>query len=419
MYSTVARAGVRQGLTSPKQLLDEVFESRSIIATIDLPNHLATLSRWLPEEYTPDKLIYSHTLFPLYAPFVPEARRLQCMNWLYQGTQGAAHLALGIAASRIKSPRFIRYCPGCISAQREQYGEYFWLREWQVAGMASCSEHGVLMDTRIARPLIERHRFIAAAPEHCLVTKQQKGMGVSDWISTQVRRLLVRPAQASPSFEQWTEHYRSLAYRQGFYRGKAQVDHSVIKNKVLKVWPAAWLIRNRLMPPSSDIDDTDWLKVIFRKHRKSFNYLQHIVVHQALLDSHWQIDDVLYEVSRKPTRKTPQQVKVVMQKSNSQTPDQEAWFALLSSCPPKQARKTSPALYARLYRNHRDWLLDVNHRHAQDKTNPNVPRIDWDKRDREYLQALRQQAMFSEGKSTRTQALKNLLPQAAGQSLPP
>lgn len=394
MYSTVARAGVRQGLTSPKQLLDEVFESRSIIATIDLPNHLATLSRWLPEEFTPDKLIYSHTLFPLYAPFVPEARRLQCMNWLHQSTQGAAHLALGIAASRIKSPRFVRYCPGCIATQREQYGEYFWLREWQVAGVESCPEHGVLLDTRIARPLIERHRFIAAAPEHCHVTKQQKGMEVSDWITTQVRRLLVRPAQESPSFEQWTEYYRSLVYRLGFYRGKAQVDHSVIKNKVLKIWPAAWLIRNRLMPPGSDVDDSDWLKAIFRKHRKSFNYLQHIVVHQALLDSHWQIDDVLGEVSRKPTRTTSQHVKVVMQKSSSQTPDQEAWFALLSSYPPKQARKTSPALYARLYRNHRGWLLDVNHRHAEDKTNTNAPRVNWSKRDRENLQALRQLATF-------------------------
>ncbi|WP_416375577.1 TnsD family Tn7-like transposition protein [Psychrobacter sp. Sarcosine-02u-2] len=394
MYSTVARAGVRQGLTSPKQLLDEVFESRSIIATIDLPNHLATLSRWLPEEFTPDKLIYSHTLFPLYAPFVPEARRLQCMNWLYQGTQGAAHLALGVAASRIKSPRFVRYCPGCITAQREQYGEYFWRREWQVAGVESCPEHGVLMDTRIARPLIERHRFIAAAPEHCLMTKQQKGMGVSDWITTQVRQLLVRPAQASPSFEQWTEYYRSLAYRLGFYRGKAQVDHSVIRNKVLKMWPAAWLIRNRLMPPSSDIDDSDWLRAIFRKHRKSFNYLQHIVVHQALLESHWQIDNVLDEVGRKPTRKTPQQVKVVMQTSNSQTPDQEAWLALLLSHPPLQARKTSPALYARLYRSHRDWLLDINDRHAKNKTNANAPRIDWDMRDRENLQALRQLATF-------------------------
>ncbi|MEW7979377.1 MAG: TnsD family Tn7-like transposition protein [Candidatus Sedimenticola endophacoides] len=113
-----------------------------------------------------------------------------------------------------------------------------------------------------------------------------------------------------------------------------------------------------------------------------------------MLDSRWQIDDVLDEVSRKPTRKTPQQVKVVIQKSNSQTPDQEAWFALLSSCPPKQARKTSPALYARLYRSHRDWLLDINDRHAENKAKANAPRVDWEKRDREYLQALRQLATF-------------------------
>ncbi|WP_211371695.1 TniQ family protein [Acidithiobacillus thiooxidans] len=87
LYSTVARAGVRLGHTSPKQLLDEVFESRSVIATIDLPSHLATVSRWLPGEYTPEKLIYSHTLFPLYAPFISEGAMLESgvrahYNWL-------------------------------------------------------------------------------------------------------------------------------------------------------------------------------------------------------------------------------------------------------------------------------------------------------------------------------------------------
>lgn len=413
LYSTVARAGVRQGHTSPKQLLDEIFESRSVIATIDLPNHTAMLSRWLPEEYTSEKLIYSHTLFPLYAPFVPEARRLQCIQWLYQRAHGAVHLTLGVAASRIKSPRFVRYCPGCLTAQREQYGEYFWLREWQVAGVESCLEHGVLMDTRIARPLIERHRFIAASPEHCHFTKQKKGKWVSGWINIQVRQLLTRPAQASPSFELWTEYYRSLACRLGFYRGKAQVDHSSIRDRVLQVWPAPWLTRNRLMPLCADFDESDWLKAIFRKHRKSFNYLHHIIVHQALLGSHWQIDKVLNDVSRMPTRNTSQKIKVVIQKSSSQTPDQEAWLALLSFHPPLQARKTSPALYARLYRNHRDWLLDINHRHAQDKTNANAPRVDWDKRDREYLQALRQLATFFKAnqqgpRRTRTYYLKLL-----------
>ena len=394
LYSTVARAGVRLGHTSPKQLLDEVFESRSVIATIDLPSHLATVSRWLPREYTPEKLIYSHTLFPLYAPFISEDRRRQCMSGLHQGTQSAVHLVLGVVASRIKSPRFIRYCPGCLTAQREQYGEYFWLREWQVAGVESCPEHGMLMDTRIARPLIERHRFIAAAPEYCHLIKQQTGMRDSDWITTQVHQLLVRLAQVSPSLEQWTAYYRNLACRLCFSRGKTQIDHASIRDRVLMAWPATWLTRNRLMPRSSFVDESDWLKAIFRKHRKSFNYLQHIVVHQALLGRHWQIDDVLNEVSRTPICEKSSQVQVAIQKSSSQTSDQEAWRELLSSHPPQKARKTASALYARLYRNHRDWLLDLNYRHAESKKNANVSRIDWDKRDREYLQALRQLATF-------------------------
>ena len=40
IYSTVARAGTRLALDSPKQLLDEVFKNRKVIATVDLPCRL-------------------------------------------------------------------------------------------------------------------------------------------------------------------------------------------------------------------------------------------------------------------------------------------------------------------------------------------------------------------------------------------
>src|SRR5574344_882267 len=185
LYSTIARAGVRQGLISPKQLLDEVFGSRTVMATIDLPSNIEKVARWLPSTLTPEALIYSHTLFPLYAPFVPEDRRRQCMQWLI-GSQGASQLALGIAASRVQTPRFVRYCPGCLIEQRNQYGEYFWLREWQAEGIDACPKHGVLINTRIARPLIERHHFIAASPEHCSLTNQRTGSQASLWVNHQV-----------------------------------------------------------------------------------------------------------------------------------------------------------------------------------------------------------------------------------------
>ena len=393
LYSTVARAGVRQALISPKQLLDEVFESRSVTATIDLPNHLSSISRWLPREFTPEKLIYDHTLFPLYAPFIPEARRLQCIKWLYIAARGAIHLALGVAASRIKTPRFIRYCPGCVMTQRKQHGEYFWLREWQAAGIESCPEHGELVDTPIARPLIERHRFIAAAPEHCPLVRQQKGTAVSDGVTDQVRELLTLPAQSSPSYEQWTAYYHALANRLGLCRGIVQVDHASIRDRVLQVWPVIWLMKHHLMfTGSSGTDESDWLRAIFRTHRKSFSYLQHIVVHEALLGAGWHLGDVLKEVRCYPARGRPQPSPVVILSSTLWSSDQDVWLGLLLSHSPMQARKTSPALYARLYRNLHDWLLAVNQRHADNKTNIHTRRVDWDKRDRECLRALRQWA---------------------------
>lgn len=43
LYSTIARASVRIGIVSPKQLLDEVFNNRKVIATFDMPSHIESI----------------------------------------------------------------------------------------------------------------------------------------------------------------------------------------------------------------------------------------------------------------------------------------------------------------------------------------------------------------------------------------
>ncbi|KAF0569279.1 Transposon Tn7 transposition protein tnsD [Psychrobacter nivimaris] len=70
IYSTVARSKIRAGITSPKQLLEDVFANRKVIATVDLPCHLSRLIELYPSgHYDVNSLAYKHTLFPLYAPF--------------------------------------------------------------------------------------------------------------------------------------------------------------------------------------------------------------------------------------------------------------------------------------------------------------------------------------------------------------
>ncbi len=144
VYSVVARAGTYLGISSPKQLLDEVYGDRKVIATMDLPCHLQAISNQLKRtgRYSVDELVYQHTLFPLYAPFVSEEHRLRALKMMAGSSQGAVHLMLGVAASRVKSVHGFRYCAACVQQQQKMHGECFWLREWYFPGLGVCPDHG-------------------------------------------------------------------------------------------------------------------------------------------------------------------------------------------------------------------------------------------------------------------------------------
>ncbi|WP_150911809.1 TnsD family Tn7-like transposition protein [Marinobacter halotolerans] len=393
LYSTVARAGIRQGIISPKQLLDEIYGNRKVIATLDLPNQLEKVTRWLPPAYNVETLAYRHTLFPLYAPFIPEERRKRCLAWMAGESQGAIHLAMGVAASIVKVPSHVRYCPGCLKEQGRAVGEYFWQREWQVAGVECCERHGELLNTAIPRPLVERHRYHAASPEVCLLFPQKSVCAQSVKIQVQIRQLLQQMPAVSPSFAQWSVHYHWLAQQYGFIRGQSQIDHTAIFEAVLAKWSSKFLRRYGLGigEPAGNL----WLQAIFRKHRKSFSYLQHIIVHEALLPEFWHIGEVIDRVRDLLVQSMiamPKRAKV--EALLDLTQDQQGWMKMLEEWPPKVARAAKPALYARLYRYNRLWLKQVNSTRQRAKNVKRKPRIDWQQRDRQHLAKLREILRF-------------------------
>jgi hypothetical protein len=412
VYSTVARAGIRQGIVSPKQLLDEIYGNRKVIATLDLPNQLKHIMRWLPADYNVEAIAYRHTLFPLYAPFIPEERRKRCLAWMAGESQGALHLAMGVTASIVKVPGHARYCPGCLREQRSAVGEYFWQREWQVAGVECCERHGELLNTAFTRPLVDRHRYHAASPETCPLFPQKLVNVESARILDQIRQLLLQRPAVSPSFKQWSVHYHWLAQRHGCIRGQTQIDHTAIFEAVSARWSSKFLRRYGLGIEGQA--DNLWLQAIFRKHRKSFSYLQHIVVHEALLPESWRIGEVIDRVRDLPV----QSAAAVRKSANVEvtldlTQDQQDWMTILEECPPKTGRAAKPALYARLYRYDRLWLKHVNNDRQRAKNVKRKPRIDWQQRDQHYLAKLREilrflRASMSGPRQSQTFLLKRL-----------
>src|SRR4029077_2252615 len=73
-YSTMARFAERMGYSSLNTTLLELFGVRHGIPAIELPNKIDCLVSSLPPGtvHTSDSIIQRHTLFPFYAPFLPE-----------------------------------------------------------------------------------------------------------------------------------------------------------------------------------------------------------------------------------------------------------------------------------------------------------------------------------------------------------
>lgn len=388
IYSTIARAGIHHAITSPKQLLEEVFANRQVIATIDLPSHLTCLLKHLPPDCTLENLAYKHTLFPIHALFSPEDIRLKCLQWMGSQSKGSIHLALGVAASKVKQISTHRYCRHCLKEQYHRYGEFFWSRIWYIQGANCCSKHKVKLSEFLPTTHVDgRHQFIPANIIQDLEQFSKPAHELDLIVSRYVDELLKLPPTSSPTFHQWSQFYQRIAKRLGFNIGSKHIDHSKIYSAVIRIWDLKWLQQHGLDELKSE---TCWLKTIFRKHRKSFSYLEHIIVLETFLPKGWSWVAILGEIHQLPanisnTDRTIQNTKcedilIFNEKRNE-------WLCLIQTFGIKPSRIKNAALYAWLYRNDTIWLLTKNKNfHALPTSIPK--RVNWSLRDWQIVRRL-------------------------------
>lgn len=385
IYSTVARAGIRLALSSPKQLLDEIFQNRKVIATVDLPCHLNAIVNQFPaNQVNLEDIVYQHTLLPIYAPFVPEDRRQQCLQWMAEASQGSIHLALGINASRLKSIHKLRYCTACFKEQLELYNELYWPRLWQIQG-ACCPIHGELIDSTIELRSLHRHDFITPTFEICPEKIQSKATSDNLFITHKLLELLSLTSSESPHYEQWTRFYHQLAQQNHCMRGKNQICHDKILEEVMARWSLNFLEQYNLGNLKSE---TSWLRNIFRKHRKSFTYLEHIIVIEALVHKEWTFSAILEQVknlNKDSKDNNSQNLNMCVHPNHFEY--REKWLKLVKELGIKPARSLNQALYAWLYRNDKAWLLKINQDFHQGFI-PHGDKVDWRRRDLTYVKQL-------------------------------
>ena len=376
LYSGIARCRVHLGIGSHKTLLHMLFGDSKVAAITDLPTHLTALAN--NTGLDAEGMILNHTLFPLYAPFIPPERRTDLFQAMLAPDRPTIGLS-GASTALVKWPDWLRYCPICFEDMAARYGEPYWRRSWQIQGIDACPEHGCqLLNSPIPFRRAQRHEFHTASP--LFLPRDLRVSPVGDEairLAKAAMQLLALEEVQSPGYGRWTNLYRYLATECDARRGR-QVRAEVIWEKILASHQRDWLAANGLLTSG---EPPPWLLAMFRKHRKGFSALQHLIVWTSLRPGQHAGELISEAKTRQVDLASERSVQLLPAEFEQKQQYRAIWLqALANHGGAKAARQDGAgACYAWLYRHDRHWLMVANQ--VRQRRQGNNSHIDWRARD--------------------------------------
>ena len=281
LYSMLARYHRHVGSSHPKQTLDDLFGSRTIRAAVDFQPALRALSERLPPSrgLTPDILAHDFTLYPYLTAFQPDNLRRDVLSAQIDGGAGWVNVRLGLAASIVRGPAALRYCPACRAKMLAIDGELYWRRAHQLPGVLVCPDDGVpLADSRVIPGQANRHEFLAADENNCPaeipapVWAGASGPSARLLAIARASAALLTDPPAARDTAAWEGTYRDLLIEHGFGRGSA------INQEHLLAAFSDWFAPVHGFLSGLNERGPDWVAAMARKHRKAFHPLQHVLL---------------------------------------------------------------------------------------------------------------------------------------------
>jgi len=436
LYSIIARYCLQSGNTNVIYSSEDILgkEHRNVILSPELPGNIDLLVSNLPEstKLTSDTFIYNSTLFPYIASFLPEDRAREIYYIMKEGQTSVIYNKAGLVSGSIKSNLMFRFCPKCIEEDINKYGEAYWHRSHQVTGVFMCPIHKEpIYDSHIPYRGNYRMNYIAASKDVCKVESQIK---VKDemaekliWIAEDIYEILNSPFK-----------YQSLAKKKFLYMEQliekkianmiSMIHQKRLRKELIDFWGTEVL--EMVQSPIEEDKECQWLNILTWEQENISLPIRHILLMRFLgikindfssdlpEKTHKEIwNEKLIELANEKasitkiatmldsTKKTVrnQMLKMGIEPYwNSNTDEsvdinysesmeckekldraKEEWQEVQNDNPDlsrNQLRKLKPAIYNRLVKYDRQWLLSHSKTWGTVQDN-----IDWLQRDNELL----------------------------------
>lgn len=382
--SLLARCVRQLGIKDDKVALQLLFGSRNVVPSALMQGHVDDLLRHVGHLWTvsSDEVLSHHSILPLFRPFLRPSQYSRLVDDLRCGQKNHGMLRSGINASSLRWPESFRVCVLCWREQQKRYGFGAWMRLFHCAGIECCPlHHCYLFDTGVPLTALQRHRFVDSSMVSEVPAVTEAASLVQIRLACAVQELLNNPyAYVEPG--RWELYYQSLVRELGLLDGK-RIRHDEIRRRVLSCWGVNWLERVGIFRSG----ESNWLRALFRKHRRPFNYLQHLVAILALDSEFSNIEQLFGRLNQLPN--SVLQPGSVRSSVGISYERREQWLSLVN-CPSvtlKDLRATQEGarLYSWLYRFDGAWLQIHKPRPMARKR---LSKVDWVARDKQAVREL-------------------------------
>jgi len=290
LYSVIARYMIHVGAKDPFTTIVHVF-GRNMITRVGLPGSLDIVSErtWPVWQMTGADIAHQLTLFPYYSHFIGEKRALECLEVIRSNDCKGLPLRLGLTRSSVKLPKHLRFCKTCRENDLLNYGETYWHRSHQLAGVFVCPEHGErLFDTNALMQPSRRGPYIDATR----ITSDPQWENSNDTLNTQEAAIALNVAVRCREIlhgqvSQWPKEDMRMAYRRaaierGFVKDLMMLSHSKIEEAFVTYYGQMLAILGCEVTPGQD---DSWIKLIVRGFtRGNFHPVYHALF-QVFLES--------------------------------------------------------------------------------------------------------------------------------------
>lgn len=285
MYSVLGRYAARSGNMSEIHSITDLFGIRTSTAIVELPSKIDLLIDNMPANtpYTSEYFIMKHTLFPCYAAFTEPERAEEIIDIMKNGNGAVPYIKLGFTTGFLSLNKYLKFCPKCIIEDKQKYGEPYWHRVHQVFGVFICPIHKTrIFDSKVLIRGGNRQRIYGVDNESCVTE------GNSNFSDENIEKMT---RMAEDVFyilnkdykyinQKWLNHQlRSRLIQKGYANMNNYIFQKRLRDDFIDFYGEEYL---DLLQSSINNKQHNWLTNITRNTECSTFYLRYLLLAQFL-----------------------------------------------------------------------------------------------------------------------------------------